>query len=148
MATPDQFAEAKARAQSTIQDTWRHISTKYTLGWGGPLEAIEDAFPHVAVPIWDIRDRISADLPFCLFQTRQSPPVEMVIAVPFWKDSGNPYNCRLVPSRPLDPRMQHLLGMFAQSFWFAIEQRMLPGPWAGDALQRAMLSWTGPEFFE
>ena len=72
----------------------------------------------------------------------------MLVVVPYWKDSGNPYNSRVIGLVGLTPKEQHLYAMFAQAFWFAIEQGILPSPWAGPDLQSAMIKWTGQEFFE
>ena len=51
----------------------------------------------------NIRHQVSRDLPVLFFQSRESPPRDMLAAVPFWKDTGNPYNCRLAAVRTLTP---------------------------------------------
>src|SRR5205085_11501950 len=96
-----EFDEAKARAEKTIRGSWRDIARSYTLGWCGPIESIENQFPFVRKAILSIRHQVSNDLPVIIFQSRESPPKDMIAAVPFWKDTGNPYNCRLAAVKAL-----------------------------------------------
>jgi hypothetical protein len=148
MPSDAEFDEAKARAEKTIRDSWRDIARSYTLGWGGPIESIEHQFPFVRKAILSIRHQISNDLPVLLFQSRESPPKDMMAAVPFWRDTGNPYNCRLVAIKSLSANETKFYGDFAQAFWFAIKQRMLPSPLDAEKFQKKILSWTGRELFE
>ena len=148
MPTSQELLEAKRRAESTIRSSWRDIASDYTLGWGGPVEAIEKKFPGFAGQILDIRQNISADLPVVIFQRRLHPESDTVFAVPFWKESGNPFNSRLVTLRTLSPRLTQTISMFAQSFWFLVSEKVLPAPGPTPDLERTMRRWTGRELFE
>ena len=63
--------QSQKMARSKIESGWRHVADKYTVGWGGPVEAIETKFPHVSGAISDIRRQV-AGLPLIIYQTRQS----------------------------------------------------------------------------
>ncbi len=95
-----------------------------------------------------IRHQVSRDLPVLFFQSRESPPKDMLAAVPFWKDTGNPYNCRLAAVRTLTPERIKLYNDFSQAFWFAIAMKLLPSSRDAKRFHEAILSWTGPELFE
>lgn len=148
MPTPAEFDEAKARAERTIRSTWREIARSYTLGWGGPLDDVELQFPFVRDANLSIRHQVCTELPVLFFQSRESPPKDMLAAVPFWKDTGNPYNCRLSAVRTVSAEERKLYGEFAQAFWFAIKMKLLPDPKEANSFYRAILSWTGRELFE
>ncbi len=148
MPTKSEMEAAKLRAKQTIQDSWQQIAETYTLGWGGPIESVEQQFPFIRETILDIRHQISTDLPVLFFQTRESPPKDMLAAVPFWKDTGNPYNCRLAAPRTIRPEEAKLYGDFAQAFWFSIHTKLLPNPRDAAAFQSAIQAWTGPAFFQ
>ena len=92
---------SKLRAKQTIQTSWQQIASTYTLGWGGPIESVEQQFPFIREAILNIRHQIANDLPVLFFQTRESRPKDMIAAVPFWRDKGNPFNCRLATVRTL-----------------------------------------------
>lgn len=72
----------------------------------------------------------------------------MIAAIPYWKDTGNPYNCRLVTARTPTQDEIKLYSDFAQAFWFAIQMKMLPSPREAGRFQKAILAWTGEELFE
>jgi len=108
MPTRAEFDEAKAHAEKTIQSTWREIALSYTLGWGGPIDVVERQFPFIREAIRSIRDQVSTNLPVVFFQSRESPPKDILAAVPFWRDTGNPYNCRLAAVRTITPEEQKL----------------------------------------
>lgn len=148
MATPAEFDEAKARAERTIRSTWHDIARSYTLGWRGPIDDVERQFPFVRAAILSIRHQVSTELPVLFFQSRESPPKDMLAAVPFWKDTGNPYNCRLAAVRTVSAEEQKLYGEFTQSFWFAIKMKLLPDPRETERFHKAILAWTGRELFE
>src|SRR5258708_2010456 len=82
----------------------------------GPIEVMEQDFPCVREAIMSVRHQISNDLPMLFFQSRESPPKAMVVAVPFWKDTGNPFNCRLATVRSLSAKESELYGNVAQVF--------------------------------
>ena len=147
MPTQTDFDAAKTRAKTTILNTWKDIAKTFTLGWGGPIESVEEQYPFIREAILDIRHQISRDLPVLFFQTRESPPKDMLAAVPFWRDTGNPYNCRLAAPRTIRPEEAKLEGDFAQAFWFAIHIRLFPNPRDAAAFHAAILNWTGPAFF-
>jgi hypothetical protein len=115
MPSSTEFEEAKKRAESTILTTWRDVARTYTLGWGGPIEVVERDFLFIREAIQNIRHRISKDLPVLFFQSREFPPKDMIAAVPFWNDTGNPYNSRLASVRTLSPEELKLYGDFSQS---------------------------------
>ena len=147
MPTQADFEGAKQRAKQTIHNTWQQIARIHTLGWGGPIESVERDFPFIREAILDIRHQISTDLPVLFFQTRESPPKDMLAAVPFWKDTGNPFNCRLSAPRTLQQDEAKLYGDFAQAFWFSIQMKLLPNPRDAAAFQSAIQAWTGETFF-
>lgn len=142
------FEEAKKRAESTIRTAWKDIALTYTLGWGGPIEVVERDFPFIREAILSIRHQISRELLVLFFQSRESPPKDMIAAVPFWKETGNPYNCRLAGVRTLSPDETKLYSEFSQAFWFAIAMKMLPNPRDVATFRTAILAWTGPELLE
>lgn len=147
MPTQAEFDDAKLRAKTTIHNTWEEIAKAFTLGWGGPIESVEMEFPFVREAILNIRHQISTDLPVLFFQTRESPPKDMLAAVPFWRDTGNPYNCRLAAPRTILPHEAKLHGEFAQAFWFSIKMKLLPNPRDAAAFHAAIEKWTGPALF-
>lgn len=147
MTSPSEFEAAKSRAEQTIRSTWQDIARSYTLGWGGPVEDVEREFPFVREAILSIRHQISADFPVVLFQSRESPPKDMIAAVAFWKDTGNPFNCRLATVRTLSQAEAKLFSDFAQAFWFSIQTKVLPDPRDGLRFQAAILAWTGESLF-
>src|SRR5579863_198571 len=147
MATHAELDEAKARAERTIRSNWRAIACSYTLGWGGPISDVERQFPFVREAVLSIRQQVSSELPVLFFQSRESAPKDMLAAVPFWKDTGNPFNCRLAAVRTVLAEEQKLYGEFAQALWFTIKMKMLPDPRERDRFHKAILSWTGREFF-
>src|SRR5437762_215686 len=100
-------------------------------------------FPYITRSVAAIRKNVSASLPLFLFQTRESPPENMAVAVPF-KYGASPYNSRVLPTNLLTPEQILLLGDFAQALWFLIDTGTLPRPEDGDKLERALLKMTGP----
>lgn len=64
----------KEKAKSQILSTWRAISENYTLGWGGPLDAVNLRYPFISEAVADVRDRVEASLPLVIYQTRETPP--------------------------------------------------------------------------
>jgi hypothetical protein len=147
MPTKAEMDSAKSRAKQTIQDTWRQIAKTHTFGWGGPIDSVEQEFPAVRNQILDIRHQISTEFPILFFQTRESPSKDTITAVPYWKDTGNPFNCRLIAVRDLSTDELKLYSDFAQAFWFSIHMKLLPDPRDGMAFQSAIQAWTGEEFF-
>ena len=135
------------RAESTIRSVWREVAREFTLGWGGPLEAYEEKFPFVSDRVRDIRQRISPGLPLLSYQTRQSPPENMVVAIPH-EDGGGRYNCRLLSHTPLDPAQVRRLIEFSQAIWFLLDCGILPSPDEPEALEERLVEWTGRELLE
>lgn len=80
---------------------------------------------------------VTRHLPVLIFQSRETPPSAMEVAVPYADASGNPYNVRLISSEPLAPENRTLLGEFAQAIWFS----------KGRAFEDALLAWTGKTLF-
>jgi hypothetical protein len=132
--------QAQKSAQSKIENGWRDVADRYTVGWGGPLEAVEMQFPHVSAPVSDIRRKI-AELAFIIYQTRESPPQSTIIAVPY-ADGGDPYKCRLVTTDQLSVPERTLLAEFAQAIWFLIETEFLPDPRDGRSFERKLIELT------
>jgi hypothetical protein len=135
------------RAESTIRSTWREVARRFTLGWGGPLEAYEERFPFVTEQVRDIRGRISLGLPLLSYQTRQSPPENMVVAVAY-EDRGDRYTCRLSSHARLDAAEVRALSQFSQAFWFLLDCGVLPSPEVSGALEERLAEWTGRELLE
>jgi len=92
--------EAQKRARATIENSWWEIAETYTVAWMGPIEAIEVTFEHIRNAIGDIRRNVSRDLPSIIYQTRENPPENMSVAVPYIL-GGDPYNCRVVSTNAL-----------------------------------------------
>ena len=147
MPTSADFEKAKSRAKKTIQTRWRSIARSYTLGWGGPIDDVERDYPFIRSVTLSIHNQISADLPVVIFQSRESPPKDMIAAVPYCDDTGNPFNCRLAMVKTHTLEEERLCGEFAQAFWFCIHMRLLPHPAEVEEFQSAILKWTGEELF-
>jgi hypothetical protein len=139
----DQFSEARNRAKSTIQTKWQALARVRTLGWGGPIESIEEEYPFIRESTSKLGGSVSPHLPIMIFQSRETPPREMEVAVPLRDATGNPYNSRIVPSGPVAHEHLMLLTEFAQALWFAIDEQMLPSPRSGRAFEEALIAWTG-----
>jgi hypothetical protein len=43
----DEFEEARERARSMIEATWRRLAESRTVGWGGPPSVVADRYPFV-----------------------------------------------------------------------------------------------------
>jgi len=136
------ISQAQKQARSTIENTWKSVARDYTAAWMGPIEAVETAFPHVSSKVADIRGTISSTLPMIIYQTRNSPPENMSVAVPY-TSAGDPYKCRLVSTNQLTAAEVQLLAEFAQALWFLINSKMLPPPQEGNAFERMLVEWTG-----
>jgi hypothetical protein len=135
------------QAESTIRSTWSEVAKEFTLGWGGPLEAYEERFPFVSDRVRDIRHRVSFGLPLLSYQTRESPPENMVVAIPY-EDRGGRYNCRLLSHAPISPAAVRVLNDFSQAFWFLLDCGILPSPQAPGVLEQRLVEWTGRELLE
>lgn len=145
-----EYKEARERAKRTIETKWQEVASLRTLGWGGPIQAVEARFPFMHPTIDDIVGRIVGQLPIFIFQSRELPPSptsHIELAVPYRDHTGNEFNCRLVTTQELPPSQVKLLGDFAQALWFCIAQQMLPPPMAGTAFEDTLTAWTGEEFF-
>lgn len=138
------IAKAQKEAKSTIESSWKEIAKTYTLGWGGPIEAIELQLPHISQGIRDIRNRITPVLPIIVYQTRQSPPENTSVAVPYDPDN----KCRVVATNQLSNEERELLGRFAQSIWFLIHSEALPSPRAGKAFADQLVGLTGKSLLQ
>jgi hypothetical protein len=135
------ISEAQKRAKSKIEDSWKSVAQNYTAAWMEPIEAVETAFPHISSKVADIRRTISPTLPMIIYQTRNSPPENMSVAVPY-ESGGDPYKCRLVATNQLTDAETQLLADFAQAVWFLIDSRMLPSPRDGKAFEKKLVEWT------
>lgn len=129
------------KARLNIGSSWKVIAENYTVAWMGPVEIVEMQFPHVSKGLSDIRSQISSTLPLIIYQTRQSPPDNTSIAVPY-RSSGDPYKCRLVATNDLSSQQSSLLGQFAQAIWFLIDTGILPHPSDGSAFGNQLVEWT------
>ena len=94
--------EAQKRARATIENSWREIAETYTVAWMGPIEAVEVTFNHIRDAVDDIRPNVSRDLPSIIYQTRESPPKNMSVAVPYVL-GGDRYKCRVATLNHLLP---------------------------------------------
>src|SRR5260370_22006441 len=108
MMNSDLIKQSQKMAQSKIESGWKDVADKYTFGWGGPLEAVEMKFPHISDAISDIRSQVSNALPLIIYQTRESPPEIMSVAVPY-ESGADPYKCRLVAVDDLSPPAENLI---------------------------------------
>jgi hypothetical protein len=133
----------QSHAKSKIENTWQTIAQQYNAGWIGPIETVETTFPHVSSKLGDITPAISPTLPMIIYQTRNSPPANMTVAVPY-ESGGDRYKCRLVATNKLtDPEMR-LFAEFAQALWLLIDSAILPAPQAGKDFEKKLVEWTGP----
>jgi hypothetical protein len=141
----DQFSEARNRAKSTIQSRWQALARIRTVGWITNIESAEETYPFIRPQTSTLSGRISRHLPIVIFQSRESPPKEMEVAVPYQDPTGNPYNSRIIATTQLDGARVSQLSEFAQALWFAIDQQMLPSASNIKALEEALGAWTGKE---
>lgn len=141
MMNSDLIKQSQRMAQSKIESGWKAVADKYTVGWGGPLEAVGVKFPHISGAISDIRSQVSRALPLIIYQTRQSPPASTSVAVPY-ESGGDPFKCRLVSTDELSVRQRVSLGEFAQAIWFLIETDFLPDPNDGGEFERKLIELT------
>jgi len=141
MSSP--ISEPQSQAKSKIEGTWQAIAKQYTTGWMGPIEVVETTFPHVSSKVDDIRPVVSPSLPMIVYQTRNSPPENMTVAVPY-ESGGDKYKCRLVATNTLTGPETKLLAEFAQALWFLIDSAILPHPDEGKSFEKKLLEWTGP----
>jgi hypothetical protein len=141
MMNSELMRQSQKMARSKIESGWKDVANNYTLGWGGPLEAVEVKFPHISDAIPDIRSQVSSALPLIIYQTRQSPPESTSVAVPY-ESGGDPYKCRLVSTDELSARQRVLLGEFAQAIWFLIDTEFLPDPNDGGEFESKLIGLT------
>ncbi|MFY0582757.1 hypothetical protein ACN28S_58355 [Cystobacter fuscus] len=73
----DQFSEARKRAKSTFQTKWQTLARVRTLGWGGPIDRVEDKYPFMREATSKLGDSISPHLPIMIFQSSETPPQQM-----------------------------------------------------------------------
>lgn len=137
------ISEAQKQAKSKITNTWKKVAQDYTAAWMGPIGAVEISFPHVSSSLNDIRRSISPTLPVIIYQTRNSPPENMSVAIPY-EAGGDPYKCRLVATNQLTADETRTLAEFAQALWFLIDSKVLPPPDEGKAFEKKLIEWTGP----
>jgi hypothetical protein len=143
----DEFEEARERARSVIEATWRRLAESRTVGWGGPPSVVADRYPFVRSGLGSLGTRVVEDLPVLIFQSRESPPQAMDVAIPYRDDGGNPFNSRLLCSTPHAPEDVHIKSDFAQAVWFLIQQQVLPSP-RTEAFGRTLAGMTGRRLFE
>ncbi len=148
---PDNLAEtveAVRRARSTVTSTWSSIAQSYTLGWGMPAEAVAGTYPFISDDVWRLRRTLTRELPLLIYLSRESPPTQAAVAIPYRDDTGNPYNCRLAALQVPNGDTADLLPRFSQAIWFLMGNGLLPLPQHGEALMRALLAMTGRTLFE
>jgi hypothetical protein len=138
MTNSNVIKQSQKEARSKIESGWQDVASRYTVAWGGPLEAVEMMFPHISDAISDIRSQVWGTLPLIIYQTRESPPECMSVAVPYGSDS----KCRLVAVGELSKRERTLLGEFAQAIWFLIASEFLPDPRDGKEFERKLIELT------
>lgn len=137
----DSTRQRKKIFQSRIESVWRDVAEKYTVGWGGPLEAIEMRFPHISSAVSNIRSQASSVLPLIIYQTLESPPENMSVAVPY-ESGGDRYKCRLVTTDELSALESATLSEFAQAIWFLIDSEFLPDPHDGAEFESKLIELT------
>lgn len=109
---------------------------------------IVNDYPFIKSSVESLGSRIVRDLPLMIFQSRESPPQHMEVAIPFRDPTGNPFNSRISSSGTLAPADVMLRSEIAQAIWFMLDQQVLPSPRKGRAFQDALLAMTGKTFFE
>jgi hypothetical protein len=132
--------KVQKQAQSKIESSWKDVAKNYTVAWMGPIEVVEMHFPFVSSNISSIRNQISSFLPIIIYQTRESPPENMSVAVPY--AGGDGYKCRLVATNQLSSEQMNLLGEFAQAIWFLIDSGAFPHPGEGKAFENRLIELT------
>jgi hypothetical protein len=143
----DPFIEARERAKRAINGKWQAVARTRTLGWGGPIEGVLSRYPFARSSVETLQGPVSDHLPVLIFQSRETPPSEMELAVPYRERSGNPFGTRIASTSPLPRDQVQLLSEFAQAIWFLLEQGVLPAPQEGLAMEERLRSWTGPALF-
>src|SRR4051812_24748256 len=104
-------SDALKRARATIENSWEEIAEIYTVAWMGPIEAAEAIFDHIKKAISDVRLNVSRELPCIIYQSRESLPKKMSVAVPYVSDPEG-YKCRLVATNELTSDEMTLLAEF------------------------------------
>jgi len=140
-----QFKAAQQKARSTIDSCWSPIAKTHTVGWGA-VGAVEMLIPDFSSGIDSIRHQISSRLPIIIYNTRESPPKSVSIAVPY-ESHGDPYKCHFLAT-DLPFEQVKLLSEFAQAIWFLIDSRVLPHPSEGKAFENMLVEWTGAELIK
>jgi len=139
-----QLSEERKRAKTAIQGKWKDLARIRTLGWAD-FETAQRMHPFIRASASTFR--IVHQLPVLIFMSREETPKEVEVAVPF-EDPAGAFGARLLSITPLKEEIKGMLNEFAQAIWFALAQQMLPSPHHGDALEKALVSWTGKELLE
>ncbi|MDQ3743341.1 MAG: hypothetical protein M3444_03055 [Acidobacteriota bacterium] len=136
--------QAQQQAISTLKSSWKEIAKNYSLSGVRTIQETETILPHVSKGIADIRSRITPVLPIAVYQTRQSPPENTVVVIPYDPD----YQSRVVSIKQLSDGERELLGRFAQSIWFLIHSGALPHPFEEEGFEQQLISLTGESLFQ
>lgn len=142
----DMIKRLQKIAESKIESVWRDVAQKYTVGWGGPLEAIEMRFPHISSAVTNIRSQASSVLPLIIFQTLESPPENTNVAVPY-QSGADRYKCRLVTTHELSALESATLSEFAQAIWILLDSHFLPDPRDGAKFESKLIELTDERLF-
>lgn len=133
------------RARIDLDRLWPEVADRYTLGWGAPAEAVEEAYSFLSEGIAQVRSRIMGELPLFLFHDRVDPPTKAAVAIPYVHPSGELYTCKLIADYELAPDEPRLLSDFSQAIWFLIGNGALA---QGEAFARTLESWTDRRLFQ
>ncbi len=98
-------------------------------------------FPHISSAVSNIRSQASSVLPLIIYQTLESPPENMSVAVPY-ESGGDRYKCRLVTTDELSALESATLSEFAQAIWFLIDSEFLPDPHDGAEFESKLIELT------
>ncbi len=140
-----------ARAQETVRGLAPELAKICQLTLGNEISIEERTRPKLKWDIDSFRRQIAERLPLLIYSFRQDLPQPTILAIPLWKDSGNPFSAYLLaegPSPLLSEDGLMRLRCFSEAVWIAFEKQALPALAAGGGQSLYLLkSWTGPDLF-
>jgi hypothetical protein len=137
--------EVQEYAKEIINENWQDIIVEYTVGFTN-IAGIQEKFSFVYDELTDIEDSLIIELPVILYQTRQTPPENMVAAIPYQFDP-DPLSCRLVSSN--EPNEIDALSEFTHAIWVLVDTEAVPHPALNMKLfVQKLIEWTDEKLFK